>query len=279
MSHKVVSLVYSRVVGSSVRKCVLAYMADRASDDGRGVFCSKQTIANETEFGRSTIIRTCNEFVAEGILIASGTRKCANGATVEYDLNLDAIAALPLIKQDHKPSQSGTSPDMDQSQSGTPLVPERDPTSPAAGPQAVPERDPNHPRTILEPSLNLYPCDPQPEDAKPKKVKLPSGWVPSDDDHAFALSLNLLPAEIEEIANDFHGYWTERTDANSRKTGRGWAQAWRNRCRDVAPQFIRNRRGTRTNQHQSTPHRGNGGAHEGLLAGFATVASRYTDRG
>jgi hypothetical protein len=110
MSHKVVTLVYSRKAGSAHRKAVLAYMADRASDDGRGIFASKKTIADEIECGRSTVIKICNEFVEEGILTVTGSRKCANGATVEYAMNLDAVAALERVK----PSTSGTSPDRDQ---------------------------------------------------------------------------------------------------------------------------------------------------------------------
>ena len=108
------------------------------------VWCSKKTIADETEFGRSTVIRTCKEFVAEGILIVVGSRKCANGSTVEYALNLDAIRALPEVEKKGKGSQSGTSPDLDPSQSGTPPVPERDPKTSQSGTQ-----------TTLEPSLNL----------------------------------------------------------------------------------------------------------------------------
>ena len=130
MSHKVTSLVYSRLAGSAVRKGVLSYMADKSSDDGRGVWCSKKTIADETEFGRSTVIRTCKEFVAEGILIVVGSRKCANGSTVEYALNLDAIRALPEVEKKGKGSQSGTSPDLDPSQSGTPRRPRAGPKPP-----------------------------------------------------------------------------------------------------------------------------------------------------
>lgn len=140
MSHKVTTLVYSRVTGSAHRKAVLAYMADRASDDGSGVWASKKTIANEIECGRSTVVKICNEFVAEGIILASGTRKCANGATVVYDLNIAAIRALPTIKG----STSGTSPDQDPSTSGTPPVHQRDPKGSTSGTQ-----------TTLEPPMNL----------------------------------------------------------------------------------------------------------------------------
>lgn len=143
MSHKVTTLVYSRKAGSAVRKAILAYMADRASDDGSGVWASKQTIADDLECGRSTVIRVCNEFVSEGILIETGTRKCANGATIEYRINMAAVSALETIEKRGKPSQSGTSLDVDPSQSGTPPVPERDPKPSQSGTQ-----------TTLEPSMN-----------------------------------------------------------------------------------------------------------------------------
>lgn len=79
-------------------------------------------------------------------------------------------------------------------------------------------------------------------EAKPIKARLPEHWRPSDDDLDYAHSLQIHPDDIEEIANDFHTYWTDRTDAGGRKSARGWAQAWRNRCRDIAPKFQRNRR-------------------------------------
>ncbi|MDQ7775870.1 MAG: helix-turn-helix domain-containing protein [Paracoccus aminovorans] len=143
MSRKVATLVYERRVGSSARKAVLAYFADCADDYGRGIWASKKTIADETELGRSTVIRVVNEFVAEGILIMSGHRPCRNGATVNYDMNLDAIRNLPSINASPNPSQSGTSSDRDPSRSGTQPVPERDLMGSQSGTQ-----------TVLEPSLN-----------------------------------------------------------------------------------------------------------------------------
>jgi hypothetical protein len=244
MSHKVTTLVFSRILGSAVRKGVLSYMADRASDDGRGVWCAKQTIADETEFGRSTVIRTCNEFVAEGLLLVTGGRKCSNGFTVEYALNIDAIRALPVIQKKRKGSQGGTSPDRDPSRSGTPPVPERHPTRPGAGPQDVPQRDPNHPVTIHEPPMNHKPpLSPKGDDgpSKPEKVRLPENWRLNDEDLEYAQSLNIHPDDIQEIADDFHAYWTDRTDAGGKKSARGWRQTWRSRCRDVAPKFQRSR--------------------------------------
>lgn len=147
MSHKVVTLVYSRRLGSAHRKAILAYMADRASDDGRGVFCSKGTIAEETEIARSTVFKTIRDLVSEGVLIEAGSRACKNGATVVYDLNLEAIRDFPEVKSDQ--SASRTRP---------PSGPVREVTSPGAGLDQSASRTPTSPgagpKPSLEPSLN-----------------------------------------------------------------------------------------------------------------------------
>lgn len=76
---------------------------------------------------------------------------------------------------------------------------------------------------------------------KPDKRRLPDDWVPSDEDIQYALSLKIHPDDIKEIADDFQVYWSEQTTASCRKSQRGWHQTWRNRCRDVAPRFKRQR--------------------------------------
>lgn len=171
MSNKVSVLVYSRKVGSPVRKAVLVYFAERASDGGEGIWASKSTIANAIECGRSTVIRTINEFVAEGILTAVGTRKHTNGETIEYAMNLAAIEALPTIKDN--PSRNNTSPAAE-------LVPRKDRSRPDTSP--IPQRDPYQSRsgtqttnkTIIEPSEDIPARDPADilcEIATPKAVK------------------------------------------------------------------------------------------------------------
>jgi hypothetical protein len=87
--------------------------------------------------------------------------------------------------------------------------------------------------TINEPSVD--------DKARAQKMRLPEDWVPDGNCVNYALSKQLTPDEIQEIADDFHAYWTDRTDAGGRKSERGWQQAWRNRVRDQAPKFIRNR--------------------------------------
>ncbi len=99
MSKHVVSLVYRKKIGSMMRKAVLSYMADRANDDGSGIWCSKQTIANEIEASRQGVIKTIKALVDRecGILIEVGERKCANGFTIEYKIDLQKLHALPFI--------------------------------------------------------------------------------------------------------------------------------------------------------------------------------------
>ena len=75
MSRIVASLVYSRKTGSMLRKAVLAYMAERANDDGSLIWASKQRIADEVECSKQAVIKTVQAFVAEGILCEAGKRK------------------------------------------------------------------------------------------------------------------------------------------------------------------------------------------------------------
>lgn len=148
MSNRVSSLVYSRQVGSPVRKAVLVYCADRASDDGSGVFASKTTMAMHLEFGRSTVIRTINELVAEGILVPTGKRRCRTGATIVYSIDLSRVEGLPKLKDD-----TGAQAEKYEAQG----VPERDTSHPGSGPHAVPERDPSRSGTQAVPERDPMP--------------------------------------------------------------------------------------------------------------------------
>ena len=100
MSRSVATLVYSRRIGTMARKAVLAYCADRANDDGTGVWASKQRIADEIECSRQTVISVMRGLVADGLLIENGKRKCTNGFTTEYAVAIEAVAMLPSAKHD-----------------------------------------------------------------------------------------------------------------------------------------------------------------------------------
>lgn len=97
----------------------------------------------------------------------------------------------------------------------------------------------------------------------PKKSRMVEGWTPNDKNIEDAYSQHLTDEDIQEIANDFQIYWADRTDKAGSKSQRGWDQAWRNRCRDIAPKFNRNRRmagNSNTNGH------GQGGGLAGAYA-------------
>ena len=72
MSWKVANLCADRIFGSAARKQIIMFLADKASDDGSGIWCSKGTIQRHTELGESTVKRTITDFLREGILIETG---------------------------------------------------------------------------------------------------------------------------------------------------------------------------------------------------------------
>jgi len=60
--------------GSAARKQIIMFLADKASDDGSGIWCFKGTIQRHTELGESTVKRTISDFLKEGILVETGRR-------------------------------------------------------------------------------------------------------------------------------------------------------------------------------------------------------------
>lgn len=98
MSRKLVTLVYERRIGSMMRKAVLAYMADRANDDGTGIWVSKKRIAREIEGSRSGVIVVIKGLVEDGILLDNGI---INGrSTHDYTIDLRTLRNLPVANED-----------------------------------------------------------------------------------------------------------------------------------------------------------------------------------
>jgi len=116
------------------------FLADKASDDGSGIWCSKGTIQRHTELGESTVKRTMREFLKEGILIQTGARGCKNGYTVVYRIELGKVAALELTAE----------PEIETGATVAPVQ-----TGPGTGAIVTgvpgPQRPPNHPKTIQKP--------------------------------------------------------------------------------------------------------------------------------
>ncbi|WP_449046028.1 hypothetical protein [Paracoccus versutus] len=140
MSWKVANLCAGRRFGSPVRKQIIMFLADKASDDGSGIWCSKGTIQRHTELGETTVKRTINEFLNEGILIETGRRACKNGFTVVYRISLAAIRTLEGIAEPD--DETGSTEDGVCREPGT---------GSAADPVPRPQRTPNHPETIHKP--------------------------------------------------------------------------------------------------------------------------------
>lgn len=107
MSNHLISEAYKRQLGSMARNAVMVLLADKASDDGTGIWASKQRMAEELGTTKQTVITTIKALVADGLLSEAGQRKCANGYTVEYQINVSALQALPLVASHQSNSVTG----------------------------------------------------------------------------------------------------------------------------------------------------------------------------
>ena len=121
------------------------FLADKASDDGSGIWCSKGTIHRHTELGESTVKRAVGELVQQGILVETGQRRrCKHGYTIIYHMNLAIVKTLEFISNpdEEVDINTGSRTDGDRIKRGTGSAPDGGPG---------PERTPNHPKTILKP--------------------------------------------------------------------------------------------------------------------------------
>ena len=98
MSNEVYTLCKRRKVGSAIRKAVLLMMADFASDDGSGIWASKPNMAADLEMSETALRDAIRALMEAGVLSEVGQRRCQNGFTVEYAINLQAVADLPTTR-------------------------------------------------------------------------------------------------------------------------------------------------------------------------------------
>ncbi|MDE4189642.1 helix-turn-helix domain-containing protein [Phaeobacter gallaeciensis] len=167
MSNECTTLVQKRRLGSPTRKAVMMYLADRASDDGSGIWTSKSHIAADTELGKRSVQKVIKDFEQEGLLLKIGTRPCQNGYTYEYKLILDGIRKLPSTRDD-------------RGASGAP-VHQVHPSGASGAPQDMHQVHPNHPLTTHEPpiaregSIDLFSASgqPTPENGDGAEAKKP----------------------------------------------------------------------------------------------------------
>jgi len=89
------TLVFKRSLGSVTRKAVLLAMADAANDDGSGIWKAADTIANQCDLSKRTVLRTWKELEAEGLIRRVGTRSVRGGEVIIWGIDTRAVSALP----------------------------------------------------------------------------------------------------------------------------------------------------------------------------------------
>lgn len=208
MSNLISASVQRRVVGSATRKSVLLYMADKAADDGSGIWTSKANIARDLELGIRAVQYAIRSLVDAGLLIEIGQRDCKHGYTVEYGIVADAVSALPSTR-DAPPERRETTPQRAVDKCDRPPAPDA-PHAPDAGvapargaPLPLHHVHPNHPKNLT--------TTPPPEDAT----------VDNSDPQALCLAVagpGLCPASraaIIETAEVIEGWLRDGMDVDA----------------------------------------------------------------
>jgi hypothetical protein len=159
MSWRIANECAERRFGSAARKQIIMFLADKASDDGSGIWCSKGTIQRHTELSESTVKRTIIDFLQEGILIETGRRQCQNGYTVIYRIALERVAAMEATAE----------PDIETGVTVTPVQPEPGTGSTVAGVRGS-RWTLNHPKTIHKPPTRRRVAAAEVEDLESEKI-------------------------------------------------------------------------------------------------------------
>ena len=159
MSWRIANECAERRFGSAARKQIIMFLADKASDDGSGIWCSKGTIQRHTELSESTVKRTIIDFLQEGILIETGRRHCKNGYTVIYRIVPERVAAM----------ETTVEPDIVTGVTVNPVQPEPGTGSTVAGVRGS-RWTPNHPKTIHKPPTRRREAAAEVEDLESEKI-------------------------------------------------------------------------------------------------------------
>ncbi len=187
--------------GSPTAKAVLAYLAERANDDGE-CWPSVDLIAAETELGRRTVIRQIAALETGGWLAVIRSRRG----------NRYRLAVVPERHQAEQSDSARTAPD---SATVTPQKCQPDTSE-------VPERHPNH----QEPSPNRQGTGERAHKRADRAIRLHADWRPSQADTEFARKEGLDDGHIQRTADRFRDYWHAAPGERGRKLD--WSATWRN---------------------------------------------------
>ncbi|WP_299423994.1 hypothetical protein [uncultured Shimia sp.] len=183
MSWRIANECAERRFGSAARKQIIMFLADKASDDGSGIWCSKGTIQRHTELSESTVKRTIIDFLREGILMETGRRHCKNGYTVIYRIVLERVAALEPTAE----------PEIETGVTVNPVQPEPGTGSTVNGVRGS-RWTPNHPKTIHKPPTRRREAAEEVEDLEAEKIL---AAYPEDRIRDRRTSLRLIAAAVK----------------------------------------------------------------------------------
>jgi hypothetical protein len=223
VSNHLISATYKRDLRTPMRKSVMALFADKASDDGTGIYASKQTMADELCCSKQALLDTIKAFILEGLLVEVGKRRVANGFTVEYGIVVDALEALPLVKchADRAARQSISS-------TGQPAGPVNDLDRSTSLASPVQQVDPNPPEPT-SPEASPPPKRVRRSSEKLQHFRLPADWKPirfADDSVAREI-VDRRGKDWARAALASFRHWAANADD---KPGKGrkldWQQAW-----------------------------------------------------
>ncbi|MFC7705769.1 helix-turn-helix domain-containing protein [Plastorhodobacter daqingensis] len=142
MSNLISASVQRRTVGSATRKSVLLYMADKAADNGSGIWTSKANIARDLELSRRAVQLAIQELIRDGLVLEAGQRDCKHGFTVEYAIVPQAVDNLPSTRGQPVDNSTATREQGSPRESGARVTREGD------SPQPVNQIHPNHPMNL-----------------------------------------------------------------------------------------------------------------------------------
>ncbi len=183
MSWRIANECAERRFGSAARKQIIMFLADKASDDGSGIWCSKGTIQRHTELSESTVKRTIIDFLREGILIETGRRHCKNGYTVIYSIVLERVGTLEPTSE----------PDIQTGVTVNPVQPEPGTGSTVNGVRGS-RWTPNHPKTIHKPPTRRREVAEEVEGLEAEKIL---AAYPEDRIRDRRTSLRLIAAAVK----------------------------------------------------------------------------------
>ena len=183
MSWRIANECAERRFGSAARKQIIMFLADKASDDGSGIWCSKGTIQRHTELSESTVKRTIIDFLREGILIETGRRHCQNGYTVIYRIVLERVASMETTAE----------PDIVTGVTVNPVQPEPGTGSTVNGVRGS-RWTPNHPKTIHKPPTRKREAAEEVDDLESEKIL---AVYPEDRIRDRRTSLRLIAAAVK----------------------------------------------------------------------------------